>query len=178
MDFLFRLFLESMSDFEKDSPLTLRQIALKIKAAIDKSFPSMFWLQTEMVKLNFYPSSGHAFPDLVEKNGNQIYAQIRSTIWKSDLQAIRSKFLSVVGRDVEDGIKILCKVEVKYHEVYGLSLRIVDIDPNYTLGEMAVQRAKAIEALKQEGVFDKNRKLVLPDVPIRLAVISLSKSKG
>jgi exodeoxyribonuclease VII large subunit len=157
---------------------TLSQLSAKIKRSLVESFPTAVWIKADMLKLNFYPRSGHAFPDLVEKKQEEVVAKIRANIWADDLRRIRQRFLSVTGKNLGDGISILFKAEARYHELYGLSLRIVDIDPTYTLGEMALQKEKTLQTLKKEGLFDRNKKLVLPEFPNRLAVISIDTSRG
>ncbi|PLW92873.1 MAG: exodeoxyribonuclease VII large subunit [Marinilabiliales bacterium] len=157
---------------------TLSQLSLKIKRLMLENFRHAVWVKADMLKLNFYPRSGHAFPDLVEKQNDEVISKIRANIWADDLQRISQRFKHVTGKNLGDGISILFKAEVRYHELYGLSLRIVDIDPTYTLGEMALQKEKTVKKLKEEGLFDRNKKLVLPDFPNRLAVISIDTSRG
>lgn len=157
---------------------TLSQLSMKIKRLMLENFRHAVWIKADMLKLNYYPRSGHAFPDLTEKKNNNVIAQINANIWADDLKRIRARFRNVTGKNLGDGISILCKAEVRYHEKYGLALRIVDIDPTYTLGEMAIQKEKTIKKLKEEGLFDRNKKLSLPNFPNRLAVISIDTSRG
>jgi exodeoxyribonuclease VII large subunit len=158
--------------------ISLLDISKEIQAAILSKMNRYYWIKAEISKLNFYRQSGHCYPQLVEKKGGQVVAEIRTTIWANDYRAIQQKFLKVTGTELTDGMTILCYARVNYHPVYGLSLQISDIDPSVTLGEMALERTRTIERLKREGLWDRNRSIALPQVPQRLAVISVETSKG
>lgn len=157
---------------------TLSQLSKKIRQVLNDTFPLAVWIKADMLKLNFYPRSGHAFPDLVEKKDKEILAKIRANIWADDLIRIKNRFFNTTGKELGNGISILFKAEVRYHELYGLSLRIIDIDPTYTLGEMAVQKELTIKRLKNENLFDTNKKIPLANLPNRLAIISIDTSRG
>jgi exodeoxyribonuclease VII large subunit len=131
-----------------------------------------------MNKLNHYPQSGHCYPDLVEKTDGKVVAEIRSTIWKDDFQRINDNFLSLLHEPLKSGIKILFCAKISYNPVYGLSLRILDIDPSWSLGELEREKLQTIERIRKEGVFDTNRSLMLTLLPQRVAVISVQTSKG
>ncbi len=158
--------------------LTLSQLTAGIARVFEESFPSAFWIKAEIAKLNHYPGSGHCYPSLVEKEKGTIKAEIRSTIWANDFMRINQKFLQVTREPLKEGIQILFRALVKYHPVYGLSLQISDIDPSFTLGEMAREKMETIMKLKNEGLFDRNRQLLLPLLPKRIAIISVKTSKG
>jgi exodeoxyribonuclease VII large subunit len=130
------------------------------------------------MKLNHYAHSGHAYPDLVEKQDNKIVAQIRALIWKDDFDRINSKFLSTTKEPIKDGITVLIYCRVQFDALYGLSLRIIDIDPLFTLGELEKERLDTIRKIKEEGIWYKNKRLALPLLPQRLAIISVETSKG
>jgi exodeoxyribonuclease VII large subunit len=157
---------------------SLKEIALSIKSVITRTYNDAYWVKAEIVKLNYYPYSGHCYPDLVEKQNNKIIAQMRATIWSGQYQAISSKFKSVTGVDITEGMTVLFLAKVTYHELYGLSLNIIDIEPAFTLGEMARDKKEAIERLKKEGLYNKNKSLSFPLLPKNIAVISVETSKG
>ena len=128
-------------------------------------------------------SSGHCYLELIDKGANSgangvPKAQARGVIWRSHYARVVSRFEAESGQSLERGIKILIKVSLSYHELYGLSLQITDIDPSYTLGDMERRKQEAIAQLKQDGVWDMNRELQLPIVPQRIAVVSSSKAAG
>jgi len=160
------------------SALTLSQLTAGIQEVIEGSFSSPFWIKAEIAKLNHYPGSGHCYPSLVEKEKGQIRAEMRGTIWANDFQRINANFIKVTREPLKEGIQILFRTLVKYHPVYGLSLQIIDIDPSYTLGEMAREKIETIMKLRNEGLFERNKQLELPLLPKRIAVISVKTSKG
>ena len=131
-----------------------------------------------MIKLNHYPYSGHAFPDLIEKKDEVIVAQMRAVIWNGDFKRINEKFLSCGIGALSDGVSILFRATIMYDEFHGLSLRIIDIDTSFTLGELEKQRINCIERLKAEKIFALNKSKQLPSLPKRFAIISVESSKG
>jgi len=132
----------------------------------------------EMNKLNHYSQSGHCYPDLIEKKEGKIVAELRSTIWKEDFQRINENFLTVLHEPLKNGIKILFCAKISYSPVYGLSLRILDIDPSWSLGELEKEKQQTLTRIRQEGVFNTNRSLKLPLLPKRIAIVSVETSKG
>jgi exodeoxyribonuclease VII large subunit len=158
--------------------LTLSQLTAGIAKVFEESFPNSFWIKAELAKLNHYPGSGHCYPSLVEKEKGVIKAEIRGNIWANDFLRINQKFLQVTKEPLKEGIQILFRALVKYHPVYGLSLQISDIDPSYTLGEMAREKMETIIRLKNEGLFERNHLLPMPLLPKRIAIISVDTSKG
>jgi exodeoxyribonuclease VII large subunit len=169
--------LESVTNRQPEV-LTLSQLTAGIAKVFEESFPNSFWIKAELAKLNYYPGSGHCYPSLVEKEKGTIKAEIRGNIWANDFQRINQKFLQVTKEPLKEGIQILFRALVKYHPVYGLSLQINDIDPSYTLGEMAREKMETIIRLKNEGLFERNHLLQIPLLPKRIAIISVNTSKG
>ncbi len=157
---------------------SLKEVASSVKRTLNARYGSSFWVKAEMIKLNHYPYSGHAFPDLIEKQDDVIAAQMRAVIWSADFKRIRDKFRSCGLADLSDGITILFRASILFDEFYGLSLRIIDIDTSFTLGEMEKQRMLCIERLKAEGIYSLNSSLSLPAVPKRFAIVSVGSSKG
>lgn len=157
---------------------TLTELGESIQSVIDGAYNKTYWVKAEIVKLNFYPKSGHCYPDLVDKVNNQIKSQFRGFIWGKDYQRIQKEFLDKCQSDLKSGMKVLMQVKVQFHALHGLSLQIQDIDANYTIGEMALNRAKTIKTLKSEGLFYNNTLLEFPLLPKRIAVISVETSKG
>lgn len=157
---------------------SLSEVALSIQKTLTERYTSSFWIKAEMNKLNHYPQSGHCYPDLVEKTDGKLVAEMRSTIWKDDYQRISENFLNVLHEPLKSGIKILFCAKITYSPVYGLSLRILDIDPSWSLGELEKEKQLTIEKIRREGIFNANRSLLLPILPKRIAVISVQTSKG
>jgi exodeoxyribonuclease VII large subunit len=144
----------------------------------EKFYNQPFWIKAEISALNLYPVSGHCFPLMVEKSEGRVKAQLKAIIWKEDLFYITQKFEKVTKEIFREGLNIMFLAYVKFSSSYGLSLQIVDIEPLYTLGEMAQDKINTILQLKKEGIFDKNRLLPLPLLLKNIAVISVETSKG
>src|SRR5690606_14402693 len=104
--------------------------------------------------------------------------EMRSTLWKADFQRINKQFKEVTKEPLKDGIGVLIQATISYDELYGLSLRIIDIDPNFSLGVLAREKQEAIDRLRKEQIFDLNRSLPFPLLPKRIALISVETSKG
>lgn len=157
---------------------TLLELGKSLRSVIEKTYTATYWIKAEIAKLNFYPRSGHCYPELVDKSGNVIQAQMRSTIWAADFKRINQEFINATGEGLREGMSILFRASVGYHPVYGLSLQIWEVEPSFTLGEMALEKSKNIERLKKEEVFDRNKSLEMPLLVKRVAVISVETSKG
>lgn len=159
--------------------LSLTELQLIIRDSLYLSMPQTFWVAAEISEITVN-SSGHCYLELIEKHPDEknIRARIRAIIWNSRFGFIRSFFENITGETLKGGLKILVKAKVEYHEVYGLSLVINDIDPAFTLGEMAVKRQLIIKKLEEEGVFSMNRELDFPLLPQRIAIISSKSAAG
>lgn len=157
---------------------SLLEVARSIQATLNERYTSSFWVKAEMNKLNYYSHSGHCYPELVEKSEGKVIAQMKSVLWKDDYISINSNFLRVIREPLKDGIKILFLARILFEPEHGLSLRILDIDPSYTLGDLEREKQETIRQLKAEGLFNRNKTLHLPLLPQRVAVISVETSKG
>ena len=161
-----------------DKAFSLSEVTSSIRRTISSRYGSSFWVRAEMIKLNHYPYSGHAFPDLIEKKDEVIVAQMRAVIWNGDFKRINEKFLRCGIGALSDGVSILFRATIMYDEFHGLSLRIIDIDTSFTLGELEKQRINCIERLKAEKIYNLNKSKQLVSLPKRFAVISVESSKG
>lgn len=157
---------------------TLFEITESISRMFNKYYATPYWIKAEVSKLNLYPHSGHCYPDLVERANGRVKSQVRGIIWRDDLHNIARKFEEVTREPFREGINIMFLAWVKFSSEYGLSLQIIDIEPLFTLGELAKEKMETIVRLKKEGIFYSNTMLRMPLLPQRLAVISASTSKG
>jgi exodeoxyribonuclease VII large subunit len=159
--------------------LTLLELNKSIKKAIDVSFDTPIWIIAEINNINIH-RSGHCYLEFIQKakDGDKIVAQARGTIWSSQFRFISSYFLSVTNTNLDKGINVLVQISVDFHEIYGFSLNVRDIDPSYTLGDLERRKKEIIEKLISEGVFDMNRELMLPPVIQNIAVISSPGAAG
>ncbi len=157
---------------------SLLEVTKSIQKTLSERYASAFWVKAEMNKLNHYPLSGHCYPDLIEKKNGKIIAEIRSTLWKDDYVRINNLFLKVLKEPLKNGISILLSAKIMYDPVYGISLRILEIDPSFTMGELEREKQATIEMLKQEGIYHSNRSLKISLLPKKIAIISVGTSKG
>lgn len=163
--------------------ITLKQLQQQIKSAVEGALPLPVWIVAEVaeLKVNY---SGHCYMELVEKSESKRganstpTAQARAVIWRSQWAMISPYFRQQTGSDLQAGMKIMARVMVSYHELYGLSLQISDIDPSYTLGEVERQKQLTIAQLKADGVWDMNRELPMPYLVQRIAVVSSASAAG
>ena len=157
---------------------SLLEVLQSVQRMFERYWKKPIWVRAEMTKLNLYPHSGHAYPLLMEKKNGKTVAEIRSTVWSTDLRRITSKFETVTKKEFTDGIELLLLVEVNYTPAHGISLKIIDVDPTYTLGAMERERQITIKKLKLESLFDRNKMVSFPVLPKKVAVISVETSKG
>jgi exodeoxyribonuclease VII large subunit len=159
--------------------LSLTELQLIIRDSLYIALPDMYWVIAEIseIRENY---AGHCYLELIEKHPDEknVRARAKAIIWSSRYRFLKSFFENTTGESLKEGLKILVKIKVEYHELYGLSLVISDIDPAFTIGEMAIKRQQIIKQLEQEGVFSMNKELEFPAVPQRIAVISSSNAAG
>lgn len=159
--------------------ITLSQLQRQVKQTLTEQFALPVWVSAEIseLKVNY---AGHCYLELIEKGEDDAIpkAQARATIWRNRYPHLSSYFEAETGQPLTAGIRILAQVLVSYHELYGFSLQINDIDPAFTLGEMERQKNATIRRLQEEGVWEMNRSVELPAVVQRLAVISSAKAAG
>ena len=158
---------------------TLYQLNQAIKESLKLVIPDTIWVRAEIhnISTNY---SGHCYIDLVEKSefNDQIIAKQRATIWASTYRVLAQKFQQATNSSLQAGMKVLVEVSVEFHELYGLSLNVKDIDPTYTLGELQRRRLEIIQRLKNCGLIDKNKRLPMPRLVQRIAVISSPTAAG
>lgn len=157
---------------------SLLEVAGSIRKTISDRYQSTFWVKAEMNKLNHYSYSGHCYPELVEKSNGKVVAQMRASLWRDDYLRTNENFIRTLKEPLKDGITILFCGTISFDAVHGLSLRIIDIDPVFSLGELEREKLETIGKLKLENVFDLNRTLQIALLPRRIAVISVETSKG
>ena len=157
--------------------MSLYELNIAIKSLLEGAFPDTCWVTAEIADLKSN-RKGHCYLELVQKDGDNTIAQSRATVWAYEYRRLSLKFERATGETLKAGMKILLLASVTFHEIYGLSLAVRDIDPAYTLGEMARKKKEVIERLTKEGIIDLNKALSLPLAPQRIAVISSSTAAG
>ena len=159
--------------------LLLSELNYLIRDTLEEAFPETVWVIAEISEMK-ENRSGHCYLELIEKGDGEeeIIARARATIWSYTYRMLKPYFEASTGQPLISGIKILVQVSVEFHPAFGLSLNIKDIDPTYTIGDLARRRKDIIDRLKNEGVFDMNKEVPLPEVPQKIAVISSATAAG
>lgn len=162
-----------------ENPLSLSGLNRMVRAAIEEQLPLRYWVTGELSEVRA-TSVGHCYIELIERDEatGEISAKARGTIWSRVYSLLRPYFLEQTGRDFSVGLKVLLQVSVNFHEVYGFSLDVCDIEPAYTIGDMARQRMLIVQRLTDEGVINLNKELPFPLLPKRVAVISSASAAG
>lgn len=159
--------------------LSLYELNGLVKQSIRNSMSETYWVRAELsdVRSNY---SGHCYLEFIQKDasGNNLIAKARGTIWSNIYKMLKPYFEQETGQTFTSGIKVLVRVSVEFHELYGYSLTVLDIDPVYTVGDMEKKRRKILRQLKKEGVIDLNKELEMPLLPQRVAVISSATAAG
>lgn len=162
-----------------ENPLSLSCLNRMVRTAIEEQLPLKYWVTGELSEVRA-TSVGHCYIELVERDEatGEISAKARGTIWSRVYSLLRPYFLEQTGREFSVGLKVLLQVSVNFHEVYGFSLDVCDIEPAYTIGDMARQRMLIVQRLTDEGVINLNKELLFPLLPKRVAVISSASAAG
>lgn len=164
---------------EEHTSLSLVELNMLVRRSVRACLPDEYWVQAELsdVRSNY---SGHCYLEFVQKDSksNALVAKARGIIWNNVYSRLKPFFERETGQLFVSGIKVLVKVTVDFHELYGYSLTVVDIDPTYTLGDMARRRKEIISRLESEGILTLNKELELPVLAQRIAVISSATAAG
>lgn len=160
-------------------PLSLFDLNVLVRRSLAQCLPDTYWVKAELsdVRSN---STGHCYLEFVQKDprGHGLIAKARGMIWNNVYRLLKPYFEETTGQPFAAGIQVLVQVSVDFHELYGYSLTVCDIDPAYTLGELALRRQEILRQLKSEGVLTLNKELPLPALPQRIAVISSATAAG
>ena len=161
---------------EKDV-IDLLELQNRLKKGVESLFPNRIWVKAEVSAVKAR-NGGHCYLELSQSDDKGLVSKASAVIWSSRYRYISPYFESVTGSPLSEGMVILVQVQVNYSELYGLSLIINDIDPEYSLGAKEQERQKTIERLKTEGLMGLQKELALPLLPYRLAVISAEDAAG
>lgn len=155
--------------------LSLYELNLLIRSTLETSFPDTFLVTAEIARIDV---KRHCYLELVDKDDETIRAEMKAVIWADRYGLISNNFKKATGIELAKGIRILFEAYINFHERYGLKLNIIDIDPSYTIGELAIKRREILKRLEKEGLKDKNRAVEFPLVPQRIGIISSSTAAG
>lgn len=159
---------------------SLSELTGEIHDVLKEAFPDTYWVRAETSDVHINSASGHCYLEFIEKDtqSNQIIAKARGAIWAKTFRMLKPYFEMETGQYFTSGLKVLVRVNIDFHEVYGFNLNVVDIDPSYTLGDLVRKRQEIIRQLQEEGVFTLNKELSLPALPQRIAVITSPTAAG
>ncbi len=159
--------------------VTLKALLSDVRRVVERGFPTTYWVSADVsdVREN---ANGHCYLELVQKNDSSrlIEAKVRAIIMSNTYWRLKQTFFQATGNMLQTGMKVLVEVSVSFHELYGLSCVVQDIDPTFTIGDMARKRQETIARLKDDGVWDMNRQLELPELIRCIAVISSAGAAG
>ena len=165
------------------SPYTLTELCALIGEALDEGLAHSYWVKAEISSLS--ERGGHLYLELVDNHQSPtthhpspVASKMRATCWAGNKEMLLAYFESETGQTLQPGMAVLVEAQVQFHPVYGLSLSIVNIDPSYTLGDMARQRQLTIAQLQADGLLEAQQLLTLPTLIRRIAVISSANAAG
>ena len=165
------------------APLGLADLLGRVRQALLQQLADSYWVVAEVAEITVPRFAGaHCYFSLTEQTtdgrGMPVKAQARATLWSQRYQQLAPAFERHTGQALRPGLKLLLRVQVRFHEQYGLSLDVVAIDPSYTVGELALLRLKTLRLLEEKGLLERQKLLTLPLAPQRLAVISSPTAAG
>lgn len=159
--------------------ISLYELNNLVRGVIANTFTQSFWIRAEMSDVRV-AQNGHCYLEFIEKDSKNrnIIAKARGSIWANVFRLLKAYFESETGQAFSSGLKVLVQVSIEFHELYGYSLNVHNIDPTYTLGDQARNRALILKQLEEEGVLTLNKELELSTITNRIAVISSPTAAG
>ncbi len=159
--------------------LSLYELNSLVRSSIEHCLPDEMWLRAELSEVRV-GTNGHCYVEFVQKDprSNTLLAKARGNIWNNVFRLLKPYFEEATGQAFVAGITVMVQVSVSFHELYGYSLVVQDIDPAYTMGDMARRRREILQQLEAEGVLTLNKELSMPLLPQRVAVVSSATAAG
>ncbi|MDR0845606.1 MAG: exodeoxyribonuclease VII large subunit [Tannerella sp.] len=172
--------MDLFTNIETPGALSLSELNELVRDVISVQMPDAYWVRAEMTDVRTNASSGHCYLEFIEKDEQtgQIVAKARGTIWARTFHILKPYFEDTTRQRFASGLKVLVKVSVEFHVLYGYSLTVLDIDPSYTLGDLVKKRQEIVRRLQEEGIFELNKELPFPELPQRIAVITSQTAAG
>lgn len=163
---------------EQNHHFSLYALNALVHEAVSNALPDEYWVEAELAECR--ERNGHCYMELVEKDerSNSPIAKASAKCWRQTWTLLHATFLRATGQPLRAGMKVLLRVYPQFHEAYGFSWIVSDIDPTYTIGDLARRRQEIIKTLKAQGVFDLQRELRLSPFAQRIAVISAESAAG
>ena len=157
--------------------ISLLELQEIIRDGVESAAPDKLWVKAEIASVQAR-GNGHCYLELAQSEDGRLIAKARAVIWKSVWFALRRYFAEATGSELAAGMQILARVQANYSELYGLTLVIDELEPQFTLGAAELEKRKTVEKLEKEGLLEKQQSLSLPDIPYALAVISAADAAG
>lgn len=157
--------------------LNLLELQALVREGLEEMFPQRLWVRAEVASVSA-KLGGHCYLELSQSEDNRVVAKTRAVVWASKWRVLKPFFESVTGESLRPGIEILVQVQVTYSELYGFSLSVTDINPEFSLGKKEDLRLKTIRRLQEEGLMDLQKELAFPTLPWRFAVVSAEDAAG
>lgn len=159
--------------------ITLVELNRMVSEMVNSTFCDTVWVTAELTDVRV-AQNGHCYMQLIQKDPKRgsMLAFANAHIWANRWWLLRDTFLQQTGQAFQSGLKVMLCVQVTMHEVYGYALNVVDVDPSYTLGEMARRRREILQQLEADGIIDMNRELSMPQLPQRVAIVSAAGAAG
>ena len=157
--------------------ISLLELQEMIRDGVESAVPDKLWVKAEVSSIQAR-SNGHCYLELSQSEEGRLLAKARAVIWKGIWFALRKYFSETTGSELSAGMQILARVQASYSELYGLTLVIDELEPQFTVGAAELEKRKTIERLEKEGLVEKQKALSLPDLPYALAVVSASDAAG
>ena len=169
-----------MQDLESSPALSLYELNSIVRQTLELTLMDSFWVVAEIAEMR-EPPNGHCYLELVEKDerrSGEFRAKAHANVWNSTWQRLKIRFERETRQHLHKGLKIMARVNVSFHEVYGYSLNIIDLNSEFTLGELARRRQEIVNQLMEDGIFTLNKEIPLPRLAKRIAVISSENAAG
>lgn len=159
--------------------LSLYELNNLVRATLEVTLTDEYWVQAELSEVR-QAYNGHCYVEFIQKDarGQNLLAKARGNIWNTTYRLLKPYFERETGQPLVAGLKVLVRVTVSFHELYGYSLQVLDIDPTYTIGDLARRRKEILKQLADEGILNDNKELPFPVLPVRVAVISSATAAG
>ncbi len=157
--------------------LNLLELQSLVREGLEEMFPRRLWVRAEVASVSA-KLGGHCYLELSQTEDGRVVAKARAVVWASKWRVLKPYFESVTGESLRQGLEILVQAQVTYSELYGFSLSVTDINPEFSLGKKEDLRLKTIRRLQEEGLMDLQKELAFPTLPWRFAVVSAEDAAG
>ena len=157
--------------------ISLLELQTIIRDGVENALPEKVWVRAETASVQA-KAGGHCYLALCQSEEGRVVAKARAVIWRGVYSVVRAAFVEATGSELAAGMQILARVQASYSELYGLTLVIDELEPQYTLGAAEMEKRKTIELLEKEGLMEKQKELDFPVLPFSLAVISSRTAAG